>query len=101
VTVNYGAGQNQVAVPVFAEIPTVLEHVRGLPGVNPNPMLTNATLEGLVEVSMSDGTRLRARPHFEVTSGHPAGAKRIIVEGDGSRAFDFGDGRRQRFRIVP
>jgi hypothetical protein len=78
-------------------VPEVLNFVGGRPefaGVN-------ATLDGLVEVTPQAGPPLKVRPDFEVTRGHPAGDKRIIVEGDGSRAFDFGDVRRQRFRIVP
>jgi hypothetical protein len=42
---------------------------------------------------------MRLRPAFEVTLG--SGTKRFLVEPDGGLAFDFGDGRRQRFAIVP
>ena len=64
------------------------------------PGATNVrgTLDGLVTATL-DGTSRRARPAFEVTPG--SGTKRFLVEPDGGFAFDFGDGRRQRFTILP
>jgi hypothetical protein len=57
------------------------------------------TLDGLVTATL-EGMPRRARPSFEVTSS-PAGPKRFLVEPDGGLAFDFGDGRRQRFVVAP
>lgn len=100
-TVTYGTGQGQAALPVFADIPVVLGAVRapelpGLQGIAGDPA-ARATLEGLVTATIT-GRTIRARPGFEVLPG--SGAKRFLVEPDGGFAFDFGDGRRQRFSIV-
>jgi hypothetical protein len=92
--VTYGTGQGQTAVPIFADILAVLGAVRALPGATN----VRGTLDGLVTATL-DGPTRRARPAFEVTPG--SGAKRFLVEPDGGLAFDFGDGRRQRFTILP
>jgi hypothetical protein len=98
-TVVFGTGQGETAVPVFADIPAVLEALRApeLPGLRGDPQ-ARATLDGLVTATIT-GRPVRARPAFEVTPG--SGAKRFLVEPDGGLAFDFGDGRRQRFTILP
>jgi hypothetical protein len=93
--VVYGTGQGQTAFPVFADFPALLAAVRELPGASN----VRGTLDGIVTAAL-DGTPRRARPSFEVTSS-PAGPKRFLVEPDGGLAFDFGDGRRQRFTIIP
>jgi hypothetical protein len=92
--VIYGEGQGQPAVPVFVDIPGILAALRESPGTTD----VRATLDGLA-LATQDGRPLRLRPSFEVRSA-PAGTKRFLVE-DGSPAFDFGDGRRQRFTILP
>jgi hypothetical protein len=101
-TVVFGTGQGQMAVPVFAGIPAVLGAIRqdrlpGFPDIAGDPRAAGS-LDGLVTGRVL-GQVMRLRPAFEVTPG--SGAKRFLVEPDGGLAFDFGDGRRQRFTLVP
>jgi hypothetical protein len=101
-TVTYGAGQGQTALPVFADIPLFLGAIRqdrlpGFPDIAGDPG-ARGSLDGLVTGRIV-GQVMRLRPAFEVTPG--AGSKRFLVEPDGGFAFDFGDGRRQRFTILP
>lgn len=93
-TITYGTGPGQAAFPLFADIPALLAAARELGAAD-----VRATLDGLATATLN-GQLLKIRPGFEVTSV-PAGTKRSLVEPDGSRAFDFGDGRRQRFTVVP
>jgi hypothetical protein len=92
--VTNGTGRGQTAFPAFGDVPAFLGAVRELPGTT---IYVRATPDGLLTAAL-DRTPRRARPAFEVTPG--SGAKHFLVEPDGGFAFDFGDGRRQRFMIL-
>ena len=95
VTITYPDGQRQQIFPLFADLNAFIDHVtRGFPGA-----LVTPSLDGTVTVAAGSQT-VRVRPDFSVR-GSPAGTKRLLLDESGGPMFDFGDGRRQRFTILP
>ncbi len=88
------SGRVQTAVPLFADIPGFLSAAQAMPGVTRAQPQADGTVTALV-----DGQPVKVRPDFVVTRS-PGASKRILAEG-GTLLFDTGDGRRQRFTIVP
>jgi hypothetical protein len=95
-TITYGLflGRDQELLPVFADIPGFLGTAQALPEVSD----VRAQADGTVTATVA-GQPVRFRPEFAVTRS-PGTTKRILAEG-GALLFETGDGRRQRFTIVP
>ena len=82
-------------MPVFSDIPAFQATAAAAPGVSAVQPQADGTVRAVV-----NGRPVTLRPDFTVTRS-PAGSKRAIVTGGGAFTFDTGDGRRQRFSIVP
>lgn len=89
-----GSGRRQAALPVFADVPGFLATAAALPGVSN----VQAQADGTV-TAIANGQPVRVRPDFTVGRS-PGTSKRILADGE-SLLFEAGDGRRQRFTIVP
>jgi hypothetical protein len=96
VTITYPGGLRQQGFPLFADVAGFIDQVtRAYPGVQATP-----NLDGTVTVQAGEQA-LRVRPEFTVTGGSPSGAKRLVLGESPGPVFDIGDGRRQRFTILP
>jgi hypothetical protein len=95
VTITYPSGDRQQIFPLFADVRGFLESAAAVPGVT----RASPNLDGTVSVTAGDQS-LRLRPDFSVRAS-PAGSKRILLGEPGGPAFDLGDGRRQRFTVLP
>ena len=94
ITFSGGLQQTMTSLPV--EIADFKAAARGLPGVSDVAI----DLDGTTRVTIGGQPR-RFRPALTVGPS-PAGSRRaLVVEADGNLTFDTGDGRRQRFTIVP
>ncbi len=95
-TITYATGNRQQVFALFADVAGLLATARAFPGVTQ----VTANLDGSVTATAGAQT-VRVRPNFSVVGGSPGGSKRLLLDESGRPAFDLGDGRRQRFTILP
>ena len=97
-TIAFTNGQSLTAVPLPVDIPRFKATLQAaLPGITD----LRVSLDGTVAFTQG-GTVRRIRPAFQVSPA-PAEAKRAALtpQPDGGFLFDTGEGRRQRFTVVP
>jgi hypothetical protein len=94
VRLTYADGRRQLAFPIFADLPGLLQFLSTVPGVSGIQPEPAGTVLALVS-----GQAFRLLPAFTLLSGGPGGPPQLVPEGPDAFTFVSADGRRQRFTV--